>query len=123
MAEEPKTAEAATVETDLLGNPILPEAPVGLSLEERLAALEALTQKLLDYGAALQVDETQARLADLEAKTESPFDPAELEGRLYELEGRYAALEAKVARIAEAQPRPAYPKTIDELPSPFASEG
>lgn len=111
MAEEPNTAipaetapaaveqivpddpaSSAPVETDLLGDPVVGEqAP--LTLEDRVAALEALTQKLLDYGAALQVGETQARIADLEAKLE---------------------------RIAATAARPVHPRTLDELPSPFA---
>lgn len=62
----------------------------------------------------------EERLAALEAETESPFNPAELEGRLYELEGRYAALETKLERIAATAARPAHPRTLDELPSPYA---
>jgi uncharacterized coiled-coil protein SlyX len=87
------TASFAPVETDLLGDPVV-EAMEAPTFEERLAALET--------------------------KIESPFDPAEFEGRLYELEGRYAALAAKLERIAAGQPRTAHPKTLDELPSPFA---
>lgn len=89
----PFGASALEPAVDLLGDPIVDAPPVP-TVEERLAALEA--------------------------KLESPLDPAELESRLYEAEARFAALEAKLDRIAAGQPRTAHPKTLDELPSPFA---
>lgn len=138
---EAKAEEQAAPEVDLLGDPVV-EEQAAPTVEERLAALEELQNGRSMKTVCQAVDAIsralaelseftrgefgpstlEARLAALEAKIESPFDPAELEGRLYEMEGRYAALEAKLERIATTAARSVHPRTLDELPSPYAPE-
>lgn len=47
---------------------------------------------------------------------------ADMEARLYLLEGQVAAFEARIEQLLaeKAKPAPAHPRTLDELPSPFA---
>lgn len=102
-------------------NPTAPTVDEAKIAEVNSSVLAAPTVDLLgdpikEDVAAPTVEE---RLAAIEAKLEHESNSTD--SLLIGVESRFKELDAKIERIAAGQPRNTHPRTLDELPSPFAS--